>query len=180
MSYGVFKLNRCYSGPKTLIASAEEHGPFVWEEWWHDMRFVNAEEIHVPVKDSATFSFDRMVFPYSVEKGPTIQEGGWHDMTFTRFEESAMNVCDEDRCVFDVMLRPEAVEKTDSQDLIHVKVGDPHIVTPVSMLPADKIDVSKKTTGSGGYMEKTTSSDSVAVFLERGKDAGETPDEEEI
>nr|DAL29364.1 MAG TPA_asm: hypothetical protein [Caudoviricetes sp.] len=180
MSYGIFRLNRCYSGPKTLIASAEEYGPFIREEWWHDMRFVNAEEIRAPVKDSVTSSFDRMAFPYAVEKGPLVREGGWHDMTFTRFEESAVNVCDEDRCVFDVMLRSEATERTDSQDLIHAKVGDPHIVTPVFMLPADKITISKKTTGSGGNMEITTSSDSVAVFLEHGKDTSEIPDEEKV
>ena len=32
MSYGIFRLNRCYSGPKVLIISAEEHAHFIREE----------------------------------------------------------------------------------------------------------------------------------------------------
>lgn len=32
MSYGVFRLNKCYSGPKVFIISAEEHAYFIREE----------------------------------------------------------------------------------------------------------------------------------------------------
>lgn len=51
MSYGVFRLNRCYVGPKVLIISAEEHAYFIREETGWYMRDDFGDETPVFSRD---------------------------------------------------------------------------------------------------------------------------------
>lgn len=51
MSYGVFRLNRCYVGPKVLIISAEEHAYFIHEETGWYMRDDFGDETPVFSRD---------------------------------------------------------------------------------------------------------------------------------
>ncbi len=72
MSYGVFRLNKCYSGPKVFIISAEEHAYFIREEteWYIRDDFGN---------ETSVFSGDEYIYRVGSIRKLLTESGTAHD-----------------------------------------------------------------------------------------------------